>query len=121
MNMPKSVLHAQCFAITLTMVPTCSFTSRADITSGQQLVDKLNTATATQEDRIEATLLVGNILFNWDGKSHCKPPQATVGQAVAITQKFLNENPKLWHYDAPHLIGTALGIDWPCQKQNKGK
>jgi len=94
----------------------------ADIQTGQDLITKLNsTSLETADDHLEAMRFVGNILFAWEGKSHCKPPAATVGQAAAITQKFLNDNPALWHYDAANLVGAALGIAWPCpKKQNTG-
>ncbi len=93
--------------------------AEAQIKTGQQLMERLEDSSA--ESRIEGMRLVGDILFAWEGKSHCKPPQATVGQAVAITQKFLTENPHLWHYDAPHLVGAALGRVWPCPYKEERK
>jgi len=89
----------------------------ADIRSGQDLISKLNsTELETAADHLEAMQFVGNILFAWDGKSHCKPSGVTVGQAAAVTQKFLNDNPALWHNDAAALVGAALGLAWPCAK-----
>jgi len=114
MSTPNSRRYARYVAIILTVVLGNPLTAQADFMTGQQLLEKMK-ATSTVEDRIEATYLVGRILFDWEGKSHCKPPKATVGQAKAITQNFLTENPQLLHNEAHHLIGAALGIAWPCE------
>jgi len=106
------------FIILLTML-AYPMIAAADIKTGQDLIQMLNAA--REKDRIEAKIFIGNILFDWEGKSHCKPPQATVGQAVAITQKFLNENPKIWHYEAAAIVGAALGDAWPCPQKKESK
>jgi hypothetical protein len=110
-------------AIVMTMLLCPSMVS-ADIRTGQELITKLNSTSDTLEtarDHLEATQFVGEILFAWEGKSHCKPPAVTVGQAAAVTQKFLNDNPALWHNEAAALVGAALGLAWPCPKSKQGK
>lgn len=87
---------------------------QSDAKTGQWLISKMNSS--VPNNNLEAMAWVGEILFSWEGKSHCKPPRATVGQATAITKKFLNENPQYWHEDASRLIGLALGLTWPCQR-----
>jgi hypothetical protein len=62
-------------------------------------------------------VLVGNVLFQWDGKSHCKPQGASVGQATAIVEKNLKEMPEIWHVEAYIVIAVILGMVWPCQSQ----
>jgi len=94
-------------------------TVQADYGTGQQWLEKLNSPMT--EDKIDAKVMVGNILFAWEGKSHCKPSLATLGQAVAITKKFLDENPQFWHEEVSNLIGAALGIAWPCPIQDKDR
>lgn len=101
--------------------------------TGQDLLRKLqgpqelNASSASQE-RLDATkedilamVLIGNVTFAWEGKTHCKPSNATVGQARAITQNFLNENPEIWHYSASILVGAALGSVWPCPEKKENK
>jgi hypothetical protein len=69
------------------------------------------------EKHFPAVDMVAQILFKGEGTNHCKPKEATVGQAVAITLKFLNQNPELWHYSAQDLTAAALAIAWPCPKK----
>ena len=61
--------------------------------------------------------MIAKILFKGDGTNHCRPENSTVGQAVAITLKFLNQNPELWNYSAPDLTAAALANAWPCPKK----
>lgn len=63
---------------------------------------------------IQGYYIVGNILFGWEGKSHCKPEKATLGQAAAIAQKFIKNKPEYWHEPAPGLIGAAFQSVWSC-------
>src|SRR6266446_4216677 len=83
-------------------------TAQASHLSGQKLLEKINSPTTTL-DHLEGMEVVASVLFAWEGKSHCKPPLATVGQATAITQKFLNENPSTWHLNGDDITGAALG------------
>ena len=94
---------------------------RAGEITGQDLYNRLTLPTTTGSDMAYAMFLVGNVLFQWDGKSHCKPPKATLAQAVAITKNFLADNPHLWHEESPYLIAVALGEKWPCNVSQKGK
>lgn len=88
---------------------------------------ELNVTSASQErlDAIKGNLLamalIGKVTFAWEGKSHCKPANATVGQAAAITQNYLNENPEIWHYSATVLVGAALGSAWPCPEKKESR
>lgn len=68
--------------------------------------------------RLKALVLTGNVLFDWEGKSHCKPERANVEQAMAIAKLFFQEHPQIWHLDAPSGIGVALGNVWPCEAQD---
>jgi hypothetical protein len=86
-------------------------------TPGQQLLAKLTSSDA--RERIPAMMLVGDILFQWNGKSHCKPPAASVGQATAIVEKYLKETPEIWDGEASHVIGAILGMVWPCPNQQQ--
>ena len=61
--------------------------------------------------------MIAKILFKGDGTNHCKPEGSTVGQAVAVTLKFLNQNPELWNYSAQDLTAAALANAWPCPKR----
>ena len=75
-------------------------------------------ATKSQPEHLKAFILAGDILFKWEGKSHCKPERANVNQAVAIAEKYFQDNPQIWHLDAPTGIGVALGNSWPCPSAN---
>jgi hypothetical protein len=61
------VLLIRLFAIVLIMVLGCSLTVYADTLSGQQLLTMLGSS--DPRDRISAQLVVGEVLFRWDGKS----------------------------------------------------
>ena len=71
----------------------------------------------SSQEFISALVLAGNVLFQWEGKSHCKPERADVDQAMAIAAKFFEEHPQVWHLAAPDGIGAALGNVWPCGEQ----
>jgi len=44
---------------------------------------------------LKAMLLAGNVLFKWNGKSHCKPERADVNQAMAIAKQFFQDHPQI--------------------------
>lgn len=88
----------------------------ATITAGDWLkAVKLPKSSPTH---LKALILTGSVLFEWEGKSHCKPERADVEQAMAITRQFFQEHPQIWHLDAPSGIGVALGNVWPCGAQD---
>jgi hypothetical protein len=62
---------------------------------------------------VTAILSVGESLPQ-DGR-FCVPPQATVGQAVAVFVKFMKANPELTHVTASALASVAFQRAWPCK------
>ena len=68
------------------------------------------------EEQTEALVQVGAWLFQADGESHCVPIKATVGQAAAITEKYLKENPVAWNENSNTMILVSLRLAWPCAK-----
>jgi hypothetical protein len=103
------------YALLLLLVLTPGLTVAGTIT-GETLKNYLDTSKATEKEYATGMVVVGDVLFKWEGKSHCKPEKATLSQAVAITEKFLSGNPELWHENAYYLVGAALGSVWPCNK-----
>jgi hypothetical protein len=112
-------LRTPYFIIALIIVFGCSLSVYASTVTGQQLLAKLTSSDA--RERVPAMILIGDILFQWNGKSHCKPPGVTVGQATAIVEKYLKEFPEVWDGEASHVIGAIFGMMWPCQSQQKGR
>lgn len=110
-------LSLQLLIVIADCAPTTSY---AATMTGQQLAAKLDMPIDSRE-RLEGVMLIGNVLFEWEGKSHCKPQAATLGQAAAIAKNFLQANPQLLHYDASTLVGVALGENWPCPIQGRRK
>jgi Rap1a immunity proteins len=100
------------------MTITLSAVAHSQSLTGQHLLAKLESDAAEQ---MHATMFVGQVLFEWEGKSHCKPPEATLGQAVALTKNFLKANPHLWHHEAAHLVAAALQLAWPCRHHKKSQ
>ena len=111
----SSLLLAISLIVFLSAIPCLSY---ADGMTGQQWLEKLK-KTSHEKDVAIAMILAGDVLFQWDGKSHCKPNNATVGQAVEITIKYIKDRPEIWHLNAVNLIGAALGIAWPCEPQTQ--
>jgi hypothetical protein len=52
--------------------------------------------------------------------SGCLPPDVTFGQMQKITEKYLDEHPKLLHLHATFLVMFALNDAFPCPKNKKG-
>jgi len=48
----------------------------------------------------------------------CLPSEVSVGQAIDVVKKWLKENPKIRHWEAPTLILAASIQAWPCPKKN---
>lgn len=69
---------------------------------------------ASSPEHLKALIITGTVLFEWNGKSHCKPERANVNQAMEIAKQFFQGHPQIWHLDAPHGIAAALGDVWPC-------
>lgn len=44
----------------------------------------------------------------------CIPSEVTVGEAVKVVMKFLNDNPNRLHQKDTFLIGIALAKAYPC-------
>jgi len=44
----------------------------------------------------------------------CLPDEATMGQAIHVLLKYLNEHPQLTHEDAMTLALRAFKAAWPC-------
>ena len=45
----------------------------------------------------------------------CLSEEATMGQAIRVLVKYLNEHPQLTHEDAMTLALRAFKAAWPCQ------
>lgn len=99
--------------LAVAMLISVNGTAREQPSSGQELLSKLEGNTSQQ---IDGMLFVGQVLFSKDKETHCKPAEATVGQAAAITRKFLNANPEMWQQNAASLVIVALGRAWPCPR-----
>jgi hypothetical protein len=84
--------------------------------TGQQLLYSIEQP-RSQDEKMQGIILVGNVTFKSDGISHCKPPNATVAQAVAITEKFLKDNPRVWNLEAVDITSAALSYAWPCKRK----
>ena len=83
--------------------------------TGQQLLYAIEQP-RSQDEKMAGIMLVGNVVFKSDGVTHCKPSNATVAQAVAITEKFLKENPRVWNLEAIDITSAALSYAWPCKR-----
>lgn len=88
----------------------------AQAMTGQQLLYAIEQP-RSQDEKMAGIVLVGNVTFQADGITHCKPSNATVAQAVAITEKFLKDNPRVWNLEAIDITSAALSYAWPCKKR----
>lgn len=91
--------------------------------TGKNWLDAINQPDQSKV-HVFAWIMLGNVLYGWEGKSHCSPAnrgnanlREALDQAAGIVQVYLKSRPQLWGYPAPDLIGAALGSVWPCQKQ----
>ena len=53
--------------------------------------------------------------FN-NGVLFCAHANVTLSQSSAIVQKYLAENPQIWHLSAKELVVRALQKSFPCKK-----
>ena len=60
---------------------------------------------------------VGGVFDANTGVSFCAPSEVTLGQATAMTEKFLAENPAIRHFAASAIIVHVLSRVWPCAKK----
>lgn len=93
----------------------CGSEAYAQSMTGQQLLYAIEQP-RSQDEKMAGIILVGNVTFKSEGITHCKPQNATVAQAVAITEKFLKDNPRVWNLNAIDITSTALSYAWPCRR-----
>jgi len=62
---------------------------------------------------VEAIVLVGRRMREED--RFCAPAGVTVGQAIKVLVKYLNENPDQTHQAGESLAISAFGKAWPCK------
>ena len=62
--------------------------------------------------------IVRGLLFlaeRYDTWPICRPPNATLQQAVRIVVEQLDRVPSLLHYDFEALVTSSLYVAWPCR------
>ena len=62
---------------------------------------------------VEAIVTVGRRLR--EPNRFCAPDGVTVGQAINVLVKYLNENPAQLHHGGELLAITAFNEAWPCK------
>lgn len=105
----------RCVAITIIILTLCSSTLHAQeppLLTAQQWLAKYESDSPAEQT--EALTQVATWLFQANGESHCYPSNVTVGQAAAITEKYLKENPIAWNENSNTMILVSLRLAWPC-------
>ena len=47
----------------------------------------------------------------------CPPPQATIGQALRVVVKYIDDRPARLHEDFKSLAVEAMRASWPCKNK----
>lgn len=77
--------------------------------------EKQNANTAKAGVAIGYVMGVSDTLHN--SRVTCLPKAATIGQVVAVVQKFLGNNPAKRHLSADILIEAAIQDAFPCTQK----
>lgn len=99
--------------------------AQAHAVTGHQLVDWANASDriaegrGTDNDSWSAAQLYGYIQAIVDTRGDeflCFPASVTIGQLVAVTQKYVRARPEHWNKRADAFVFLALYEAFPCKK-----
>lgn len=68
---------------------------------------------------IAASMDYTRTLFLMGARLACLPQGTTIGQAVRVVVKYLEEHPERLHEGKPVLVSSALGAAFPCSDESK--
>ena len=100
--------------------------SFAGYVNGQKLLGWIDGYEAVKQGAVSAPAQVEfNVAMGYvmgvvdvnNGIFFCLPKTVSVGQAVAITAKWLKDNPERWNAQADELVVEALKPAFPCPKK----
>lgn len=100
----------------LLMVPTMA---SAQFYTGNMLLQKMNST-----ETWERTLAMGYVMGVSDSQQnigHCSGVSVTSGQTRDVVKQYLEQNPAVRDLSADLLTVIALGIAFPCAKNNNKK
>jgi hypothetical protein len=89
--------------------------SKENIDTGNELLKELKTC--DPNPRFTCGVARGRIGVLWEfaaAPEVCAPARSTLGQAMDVVQKFLQDHPERQHEHDLNLIADALKAAWPC-------
>lgn len=91
-----------------------STTASAQFMSGNDLLTRLTSDTATQ--RMHGLGYIVGVSDSLNSYAFCIPRGVNAGQLFDMMRNYLNNTPAERHLPADVVISTALGIAFPCPK-----
>ena len=85
---------------------------------GNQLLERVH---SDKQQAARFYAYVSGMVDSLDGRGIAEigcfriPSEATLGQVADSVKVFLDQNPKVRHKNAAHLVVTALSADYPCK------
>lgn len=112
------IFVAACAASAVSGLANAGFYDGNKLQSYAASYEKTNSGVANSVDQVNSALYMGYVAGISDvlrlSGIICPPSNATVGQAVAITSKYLRENPEHWSVAGELLVSRALTPAFPC-------
>lgn len=98
------------------MVPTIA---SAQYYTGNTLLQKMNST-----ELYERSMAMGYVMAISDAYqniAHCSGQRVTAGQTRDVVKQYLEQNPAMRDLSADALSMIALGLAFPCPKENNSK
>ncbi|EIA1624684.1 hypothetical protein V8046_003739 [Vibrio parahaemolyticus] len=54
-------------------------------------------------------------VYDTNDVRYCTPQGFTIAQLMAVTAKYIEDNPKYWNEPADQLIASAIMANFPCK------
>jgi translation elongation factor EF-1alpha len=100
----------------LLMVPCMA---HAQYYTGNNLLQKMNSTETV--DRMVAMGYVMGVSDVYQNTAHCSGQRVTSGQTRDVVKNYLEQNPAVRDLSADFLTMLALGLAFPCPKENNNK
>jgi len=97
----------------------CSGAHANGFTDGNMLQQWSRGSGDVATDIVNTSLFIGyvrGVADTGDGVLFCIRNNVTVGQCVAVAEKYLENNPEKWNHEAAPLVIAALQQAFPCGK-----
>ena len=79
---------------------------------------KADLGTGVSVSWYQAGLCAGYVNGVWDVSDKiCTPKGSTLGQAIRVVLKYLNDHPERLHEHMAELVVDALRAAWPCKRK----